>query len=152
MIHVVVICCFYLFFSPIALYTTTTITTTTNLTFPLNFTKYILTPFFFFFFFIIDFHFLLTFPATFIEQVETPYAIVEIRTYIHQKYVRLLVVDIIARRKRGQYGQSFYFTYPNVNGTQDIAFEQPRRYEADRYAEMPLFLLLMISYFLVISI
>ena len=41
----------------------------------------------------------LSHPGVFTEYIDCPFALIEHRTYVHQKYIRLLVTDIYAKRK-----------------------------------------------------
>jgi len=54
--------------------------------------------------------------------------------YAHQKYIRVFVSEIIARRKEVNTGDSgivISLQYPTLNDSQDVRFDTPREHNAN---------------------
>ena len=67
----------------------------------------------------------MTFPGIFTETITTDFAEVQQRMYMHQKYIRVFVVDMYARKKQiGQEygGSTIVRKFPRINSTEDIRF------------------------------
>ena len=60
--------------------------------------------------------------ATFTEEIETPFAYITHKTYVHMKYTRLLVTQIRAEHKSGtDMGARVALEYaPHEEGTEDV--------------------------------
>ena len=61
----------------------------------------------------------------FYENITTDFAIVQQRMYMHQKYIRVFVVDLYAEKRAigGQYGGGvLHRCFHKVNATTDIKF------------------------------
>lgn len=68
------------------------------------------------------------------ETVITDFAEVEHRMYVHQKFMRVFVVDVTAQKRattQSTGGGVINFKYPGLNSTSDIVFDTPRRYNAN---------------------
>lgn len=58
------------------------------------------------------------------EMVDCEYATVYHKIYVHQKYIRLLVVDTYAVLKSGGIGGlTLRMNYPDINSTDDIVWQ-----------------------------
>lgn len=69
------------------------------------------------------------------ETIDCEFAYIEHRMYTHQKYIRLFVSDVYARRKpeskSGGVIQIHYVRVP-LNDSDDIKFDQPREYYSNK--------------------
>lgn len=71
----------------------------------------------------------------FMETIDCEFAYIEHRMYTHQKYIRLFVSDIYARRKpESKSGGVIQLRYDRrFNVSDDIQFDQPREYYSNKY-------------------
>jgi len=66
----------------------------------------------------------------FTESIDSEYGIVHHKIYIHQKYIRLFIVDTYARLKPGNNGSLVLnLKYPTVNSSTDMIFTNPTYYQ-----------------------
>ena len=63
------------------------------------------------------------------ESIDCQFAYIEHRIYVHQKFIRLFISDIFARRKENPGnmggGISLLINYPGLNSSADIVFDKP---------------------------
>lgn len=68
----------------------------------------------------------------FMESIKCEFADIEHRIYVHQKYIRLFVVDIFVRMNPATLGGGMIsMAYPSFNSTNDILFGEPRQYRGN---------------------
>ena len=73
---------------------------------------------------------LLAVAGYFMESIDCEFGIVHHKIYIHQKYIRLFVVDTYARLKPGSNsGMMLNLKYPSLNSSTDIIFSNPASYQ-----------------------
>jgi len=66
----------------------------------------------------------------FMESIDSEFGIVHHKIYIHQKYIRLFIVDTYVRLKPGNNGNMMLnLQYPSVNSSADIIFTNPTPYQ-----------------------
>jgi len=65
------------------------------------------------------------------ESIDCEYGVVYHKIYIHQKYIRLFVVDTYARLKPGNTvgGLTLKLSYPTLNSSSDLTFNSPAPYQ-----------------------
>ena len=64
--------------------------------------------------------------GVFTEIIDCDFALIKHRTYIHNRYIRLLVSEFSAVRKPDFIGGGvFFIDYFQLNATSDIKFEAP---------------------------
>ena len=64
------------------------------------------------------------------ESIDCEFGTVHHKIYIHQKYIRLFVVDTHAKLKRGAYGgMVLNVKYPSLNSSNDMIFTSPVPYQ-----------------------
>ena len=62
----------------------------------------------------------------FMESIDCEYGIAHHKMYMHQKYIRLFVVDTYAKLKPGSTGGLVLnIKYPSVNSSVDMTFGEP---------------------------
>jgi len=66
----------------------------------------------------------------FMESIDCEFGIVHHKIYIHQKYIRLFIVDTYAKLKPGSNGGLVLnVIYPALNSSDDITFSNPIHYQ-----------------------
>jgi len=66
----------------------------------------------------------------FMESIDCEFGIAHHKIYIHQKYIRLFVVDTYARLKPGSNGGLvLMLEYPSLNSSSDMIFQNPTFYQ-----------------------
>ena len=70
--------------------------------------------------------------GVFLEHIDCGFAHIYHRTYVHQKYVRLLVTDIYAHRKDTNFEGIIYLKYANLTSTKDIVWGQEQNYYGNK--------------------
>jgi len=66
----------------------------------------------------------------FMESIDCEFGIVYHKIYIHQKYIRLFIVDTYARLKPGSNGGLMLnLKYPSINSSSDMIFTNPTSYQ-----------------------
>jgi len=64
------------------------------------------------------------------ESIDCEFGIVHHKIYIHQKYIRLFVVDTYAKLKPGSNGGLVLdVQYPSINSSTDMTFSSPVSYQ-----------------------
>lgn len=63
------------------------------------------------------------------ESIKCEYADIEHKIYVHQKYIRLFIVDIYVKMNPATLGGgTVTLNYPSFSSSDDIVFDQPRQY------------------------
>ena len=76
-------------------------------------------------------------PGTFTEQIETTFAYITHRIYVHQKYTRLLISDLFMQAKSEIVGGGVIsLDYPTTEDTTDINFQEAVQYNGNWYVYM----------------
>jgi len=66
----------------------------------------------------------------FMESIDCEFGIAHHKIYIHQKYIRLFIVDTYARLKPGvNGGLVLNLKYPSIDSSTDMIFSNPTSYQ-----------------------